>query len=236
MHDNRFPNENPTYRQARNRLLEAEIELRRNVERVAAQRRDLLAGGEVPEDYAFMEGSVETGETREVRLSELFSPNRDTLILYSFMYGPSMERPCASCTSILDALDGTAPHVRERVDFAVVARSPIERILAFARDRGWRNHRLLSSAWNAYNIDYYGESRDGDQWPSLNVFVRREDRIHHFWHSELLFTRKDAGQGPRHVDMIWPLWNLFDLTPGGRGANWEPRLEYTAAEVGGGEP
>jgi predicted dithiol-disulfide oxidoreductase (DUF899 family) len=231
MHDNRFPNESPAYRQARDRLLEAEIELRRNVERVAAQRRDLPVGGEVPEDYVFMEGSVETGQTREVRLSELFSPNRDTLILYSYMYGPKMERPCASCTSILDALDGTAPHVRERADFAAIARSPIERILAFARARGWRNHRLLSSAGNSFNIDYYGENEDGDQWPSLNVFVRREGEVHHSWHSELLFTKRDAGQESRHVDMIWPLWHLLDLTPEGRGMDWQPRLEYGIVAV-----
>lgn len=232
MHEHRFPKESPAYRDARNRLLEAEIDLRRNVERVAGLRRELPPGGEVPEDYVFEAGSVDRDETWPVRLSELFGPDHDTVILYSFMYGPDMERPCPACTSILDALDGTAPHVRDRVELGVVARSPIERIVDFARERGWRHHRLLSSAGNAYNRAYYGESEDGDQWPSLNVFVRRDGRVHHWWHSELLFAGREAGQEPRHVDMIWPLWNLLDLTPEGRGVDWHPRLEYRPEEAG----
>jgi predicted dithiol-disulfide oxidoreductase (DUF899 family) len=216
----RFPGESEAYRSARNELLEEEIALRRHIEAVAAKRRSLPLGGEVPEDYAFDE------QGGQVRLSELFADGKDTLIVYSYMYGPQMKQPCVACTSILDALDGEAPHVTQRVNLAVVAKSPIDRILQFTEDRGWRNLRLLSSARNTYNRDYHGELPDGAQMPTLNVFVRRDDKIHHVYCTELLFAPADPGQDERHVDSIWPLWNLFDLTPEGRGETWYPRLSY----------
>src|SRR5947207_3541400 len=155
-----FPQESPEYRKARNELLAAEIDLRRKIEAVAAARRKLPLGGQLAQDYLFDEGPSDLsaqGETRHTRLSELFDPGKASLIIYSYMYGPDMAKPCTSCTSILDGLDGTAPHVRDRVNFVVVAKSPIARIRALARDRGWRNLRLLSSAGNTYNLDYRGE-------------------------------------------------------------------------------
>lgn len=167
---------------------------------------------------------VET--VRQVRLSELFDNGKDSLILYSFMFGPKMAQACTSCTSILDGLNGTAPHVVQRVNFAVVARSPIQRIRRFARDRAWRNLRLLSSSNHTYNADYHGGTPAGDQIPALNVFVRRDGRIHHFYNTELLYVRSAPGRDPRHVDLIWPLWNLFDLVREGRGTDWYPRLAY----------
>ena len=224
-----FPQESPEYRKARNELLAAEIDLRRKIEAVAAARRKLPLGGQVAQDYLFDEGPSDLsaqGETRHTRLSELFDPGKASLIIYSYMYGPDMATPCTSCTSILDGLDGTAPHVRDRVNFVVVAKSPIARIRALARDRGWRNLRLLSSAGNTYNLDYRGEKQDGSQLPSLNVFVRRDGKIHHFYHTELLFAPSDPSQDQRHVDLIWPLWNLFDYTPEGRGEKWYPKLSY----------
>ena len=223
-HSVRFPGENESYRTARNELLDAETQLRNNIEAVAKMRRDLPLGGELAEDYVFAEAS--DGSEREVRLAELFAEDKDTLIIYSFMYGPKMARPCVSCTSILDALDGEAPHVMQRTNLAVIAKSPISRIMEFANGRGWRNLRLLSSADNTYNHDYHAESPAGDQLPALNVFVRRAGAIHHFYNTELLYAPSEAGQDGRHVDLIWPLWNLFDFTPEGRGEKWYPRLSY----------
>jgi predicted dithiol-disulfide oxidoreductase (DUF899 family) len=130
------------------------------------------------------------------------------------------------CTSFLDSLDGAAPHIMQRVNLAVVAKSPIARILDFTRARGWRSLRLLSSAGNTYNRDYHGEAPDGSQNPSLNVFTRRNGEIRHFFHSELLFAKSEKGQNPRHNDMMWPLWNVLDVTPEGRGKDWYPSLEY----------
>jgi predicted dithiol-disulfide oxidoreductase (DUF899 family) len=220
-----FPGESAEYRRARDDLNEAEIELRRSVERVAAARRGLPPGGPVPEDYGF--DPVGDDGAGPVRMSELFAPGRDSLIVYSFMYGPRDELPCPSCTSIIDSLDGAAPHVSERANLVVVAKSPPERIAAFASERGWRRVRLLSSAENSYNRDYLAEDPDGvQQRPMLNVFVRDGGAIRHFWGSEMLYGPWDEGQEPRHVDQIWPIWNLLDLTPQGRGGDWGPALEY----------
>ncbi|HLJ88223.1 MAG TPA: DUF899 family protein [Candidatus Angelobacter sp.] len=232
LHSIRFPGETDSYRAARNELLEAEIRLRRNIEEVAALRRKLAQGGEVPEDYVFDEGSSDpvhlndVQNHRKTRMSELFAPGKDTLVVYSYMHGPNMKTPCTSCTSILDGLNGTSPHLNDRINFVVVAKSPIQRLRATAAERGWNNLRLLSSENNTYNRDYQGENSNGDQQPSLNVFVRREGKIHHFYNTELLFAPKDPGQDGRHVDLLWPLWNVFDFTPEGRGTNWRPKLAY----------
>jgi predicted dithiol-disulfide oxidoreductase (DUF899 family) len=225
-----FPNEPPSYRKARNALLTAEIELRRAVERVAAQRRKLPAGGLVPEDYIFEEGGASpTGPraVRQVRLSELFG-ERNTLVAYSFMYGPHMSTPCPMCTSMVDALNGNAEHIAQRTNLVLMAKSPIERIRNFADARGWTKLRILSSARNNYNRDYQGEAADGSQQPSLNVFVRRNGQIRHFYNTELLFVRPERGQNSRHIDMIWPLWNVLDFTPEGRGTSWYPKLSYAS--------
>lgn len=224
-HSVRFPGESPRYRGARDRLLQAERELRRHLEHVAGLRRKLPLADPVPEDYTFETESLD-GTPRAVRLSALFAPGKDSLLAYSFMYGPKMERPCPSCTCILDGLDGVAPHVAQRANLVVIARSPMPRIRAFARERGWRNLRLLSSSGNNYNRDYHGEDANEGQWPALNVFVKRNGRVHHFYATELLFAPTERGQDPRHVDLIWPLWNLLDLTPEGRGTNWYPALDY----------
>jgi predicted dithiol-disulfide oxidoreductase (DUF899 family) len=179
-HSVRFPGESDSYRSARDELLDAEIELRRAIESVAAQRRTLPLGGRVPEDYAFEEAAGNAGETvKEVRLSELFTEGKDSLIIYSFMFSPEIKEACPLCTSILDGLDGQAPHVSQRANMAVVAKSPIGRIMDFARSRGWRNLRLLSSARSTYNHDYQGENAAGDQLPGVGVFVRRDGHIYH---------------------------------------------------------
>jgi predicted dithiol-disulfide oxidoreductase (DUF899 family) len=238
----RFPGESAEYRRERNRLLEAEIDLRRMNERVAAQRRALPPGGSVPEDYLFEEATDGGGE---VRFSELLAPGKDTLVIYSFMFprwsgdtrpGPAdgetaklplAETPCASCTSILDSLDGAAPHLAQPLDLAVVAKSDPSRIRNFARERGWRHLRLLSSRNNHYNRDYHAETPEGEQRPVLNVFVRDGNQLRHSWATELMFAPRDEGEDPRHVDSIWPIWNILDMTPGGRGtASNFPGLHY----------
>src|SRR5256885_2262522 len=153
----RFPGESDSYRAARDELLQTEAALRRHTEEVAAQRRELPLGGPVPKDYVFEEGGPPSSSAESfppVRMSELFRPAKDTLVIYSFMYGPQMEHACPSCTSILDGLNGSSPHIQQRVNFVVVAKSPPARIRDFARERAWRNLRLLSSAQNSYNTDY----------------------------------------------------------------------------------
>ena len=221
LHEMRFPNESPAYRRERDALLDAEMALRRQVEAVAALRRALPPGGTLKEDYLFEEGA----QARPVRMSALFG-DKPELVVYSFMYGPNVEQPCPSCTSIIDSLDGAAPHVAQRTNLVVVAKSPISRFLAFADERHWTRVRLLSSAGNSYNADYHAEDAKGAQWPVLNVFTRHDGVIRHAYATELMFAPREPGQDPRHVDMIWPLWNLLDYTPEGRGAEFRPKLSY----------
>ena len=238
-----FPEESAEYRAARDRLLQREIELRRATEAVAAARRELPPGGPVPEDYVF-QGVGRAGALTDVRLSELFAPGKDTLVIYNFMFPrdpgddrpgpksgqtallPLAEGPCPSCTALLDQLDGAVEHVSQHVNLAVVAKAPLERVLTFGEERGWRRLKLLSSAANDYNRDYLGETAEGDQRPMLNVFHRDGGVIRHFWSSELFYAPTDPGQDPRHVGTLEPVWNLFDLTPHGRPSNWDEQLSY----------
>jgi predicted dithiol-disulfide oxidoreductase (DUF899 family) len=214
-----YPNESPAYRKARDRLLAAEVELRAKVLEVAALRRRLPEGGELPEDYVFAQAS---GAGR-LRLSQLFAKGKDTLALYSFMFAPDWDEPCPLCTSFLDSLEGAVPHAAQHMSLAVVSGAPPAKLAAFASKRGWRNLRLLSTAGNGYNRAYLAEDAGGNPWPMLNVLVRREGRIRHFWGSELLYAGVNGD--PCHVDMVWPLWGLLDLTPAGRG-DWYPALSY----------
>ena len=239
----RFPGESAEYRAARDLLLEQEIELRRAMEAVAVARRRLPPGGMVPDYYAF-QGLGMDGHPVDVRLSELFAPGKDSLVIYSMMFPrdpgderpgpqrgqtallPLAEGPCPSCTALLDQLEGAAEHVSQRVNLAVAGKAPLQRILAFADERGWRRLRLLSSARTTYNRDYFAETAEGHQRPMLNVFHRDGETIRHFWASELFYAPTEPGQDPRHVGTIEPLWNLYDLTPAGRGTDWDEQLSY----------
>jgi predicted dithiol-disulfide oxidoreductase (DUF899 family) len=226
LHAKRFPNESAGYRNARNALLKAEVDLRREVERVAALRRKLPTGGAIREDYVFEEMGAD-GQSRRVKLSELFG-GKNSLIVYGFMYGPAMQSACPSCSSIIDALDRESKHINQRASIVAVAKSPIARVENLRRERGWSGIRFLSSAHNNYSRDYFTEDEQGNQRPILNVFVRRNGAIHHFYSTELAFAPADKGQHHRHVDMIWPLWNALDYTPEGRGTDWGPKLNYGA--------
>jgi predicted dithiol-disulfide oxidoreductase (DUF899 family) len=237
-----FPGESAEYRAARDRLLAREIELRRAMEAVAAARRELPPGGVVPEDYVF-QGAGADGSPTDVRLSELFAPGKDSLVIYSFMFprsyggerpGPASgetallpleEGPCPSCVALLDQLDGAVEHASQHVNLAVVAKTSLPRLLTWANERGWRHLRLLSSAGNTYNRDYFGESADGSQVPMLNVFHRDGQAMRHFWGAELTYGPSDPGQDHRSVGTLEPLWNLFDLTREGR-PQWDEQLSY----------
>jgi predicted dithiol-disulfide oxidoreductase (DUF899 family) len=237
-----FPNESSEYRAARAALLEAEKELRRSMEAVAAQRRALPPGGAVPEDYEFEEMGPD-GAVRTVRLSELFAPGHDSLVIYNFMFprhahdtrpkaasGPAAEwpveeNPCPSCTAFLDELEGASEHFNQNGSLVIVAGTAPERLAAFARHRGWRRLRLVSAAKNRFKQDYHAD-RDGSQQPMLTVFHRDGGTIRHSWSSELLYEEPEPGQDPRHVGTVESLWNLFDFTPEGRPSDWNEQLQY----------
>jgi predicted dithiol-disulfide oxidoreductase (DUF899 family) len=214
-----YPNDSDEYRKARTALLADEIELRRHIERVAAKRRALPMGGEPPQDYPLRDqyGNL-------TRLSELFG-SHDTLVTYFWMYGPERERPCPMCTSFLGSLDAPARDLMQRVALAVIGRSPVDRQLAFAQERGWRNLRFFAAIDDAFPRDYRGLAPDGSEWPAFDVWVRQDGKVRHDWGEELGGT-EDPGQDPRGAPDPTPLWNILDLTPAGRGTDWYPKLDY----------
>ncbi|MDB5447437.1 MAG: hypothetical protein JWQ97_2754 [Phenylobacterium sp.] len=215
----RIPHESAAYRAARTALLAEEIELRRHIERVAEMRRALPPGGEVTGDYRFV------GEEGRTDLAGLFA-DKPTLVAYSYMFGPQRERPCPMCTNVLGAWDANAADIGQNVSLVAIARSPIERLVAWKRERGWDNLRLYSDVGGAYSRDYFAIAPDGSDIPALNVFTRDNGTIRHFWSGEMTGGTADPGQDPRGAPDLSPLWTVLDFTPGGRRPDWYPKLEY----------
>jgi len=214
-----FPNESAEYRRARQALLTEEIELRRHIERVAQQRRALPPGGEVPKNYEF------DGESGPVTLKDLFG-DKQSLVVYTYMFGPQRERPCPMCTSLLGAWNAGARDMEQRIGLAVVARSPIEKLVAFKKERGWRDLKLYSDTSGDFSRDYFGVAPDGSDIPGLHVFTRRDGKIRHFWSGEMGFDQADPGQDPRGAPDLMPIWTVLDSVPEGRGKDWYPKLDY----------
>lgn len=233
-----YPNESDEYRRARNALLADEMALRAQIEAVAARRRALPPGGEIPENYLF-ERIGENGMPEKVEMSRLFGRHH-TLILYSFMYGPERDTPCPMCTHLLDSVNGGARHVGQRASLYVVAKSPIARLVAWAHQRGWDHLQFLSTDGNRYDADYFGDSanvpaeirekrggKSGEHWDEtmFNVFRLENGAVRHFWGSELTWAASEPGQHHRSGDAVNSLWGLLDMTPEGRG-QFMPKLAY----------
>jgi predicted dithiol-disulfide oxidoreductase (DUF899 family) len=216
----RFPGESAEYRAARTALLAEEIELRRHLERVAAQRRALPPGGPVSGTYLFQ---TEDGPSD---FAGLFG-DKQTLGIYSYMFGPERAQPCPMCTNLLNAWAGNAADIGQRMSLVVVARSPIERLMALKTSRGWKHLRLVADLNGNYSRDYFGLLPDGSEIPAFNVFTRRDGTIRHFWSGEMTGQTADPGQDPRGAPDLGPLWTVLDTTPEGRGDDWYPKLDYS---------
>ena len=212
-----FPNESAEYRKARNALLVKEIELRRRLEEVAALRRALPPGGTVTKEYRFV------GENGPVTLSDLFG-DKDTLIVYNYMFGPQRQNPCPSCTSFMATWESKMADIDQLVSFVMVARSPIDRLIAAKQARGWTRLRVFSDMSGDYTRDYV--SAEDDDIPGYTVFTRRDGKIRHFWSGEMSGAMSDPSQDPRGAPDFDPLWILLDTTPEGRGTDWYPKLSY----------
>lgn len=212
-----IPNESAEYRRARNALLAEEIELRRHLERVAQMRRELPPGGVVTKDYRF------EGEAGPVSLADLFG-DKDTLIVYNFMFGPARKALCPSCTSFMATWEKKMADIEQRVALVMVARSPIARILEAKASRGWKGLKMFSDPSGDYTRDYVS-AEDADM-PGYSVFTRKDGTIRHFWSGEMGGEMSDPGQDPRGAPDLDPLWILLDTTPGGRGTDWYPKLNY----------
>jgi predicted dithiol-disulfide oxidoreductase (DUF899 family) len=212
-----FPNESGEYRTARNALLVKEIELRRQIEEVSKARRALPPGGEVTKDYRFI------GENGPVNLADLFA-GKETLIIYNYMFGPQRQAPCPMCTSFMGTWEEKMPDVEQRVSLVMVARSPIERLIAAKQARGWTRLKVFSDLSGDFTRDYVS-AKDEDV-PGYTVFTRRDGAIRHFWSGEMSGSMADPGQDPRGAPDPDPLWTLLDTTPEGRGTDWYPKLSY----------
>lgn len=216
MADTRFPNESAAYRQAREALLREEEALMAKVKEVAALRRNLPPGGEVTGDYTFISANNET-MGRTLKLADLFG-DKETLLIYSYMYGPDWDKPCPSCTSLVDGFDRAALPVSNNAAFVVVAKAPAAKLNAWANSRDWRQITLVSAEQTDFLKHYQAQGEDDNTLsPMMNVFTRQGDSIRHFWASEL---------AANHVDLVWPYWNLMDMTPEGRPDLFTPPLGF----------
>ena len=214
-----YPGDSAEYRTARTALMTEEIELRRQIGRVAEMRRALPPGGEAG-DYKFIDK-----DGKEHGLADLFG-NHDTLVSYFWMYGPERERPCPMCTAFLNSLDAAARDLTQRVAVAVIGRSPVSRQLAFAVERGWRFLDFYQCVGDDFPTDYRGLRPNGEEWPQLDVWTRQGDTVRHFWGASEMDGTADPGQDAHNVPDPECLWSMLDLTPGGRGTDWYPKLEY----------
>ena len=215
-----FPGASPAYEKARRALLAEEIEFRRHMTRVVAQRQALPPGPVITKDYRFKD---EQGF--EVGLRELFG-DKDTLVVYFWMYGPQRERPCPMCTNWLGAVNGNAADIKQRVALKILGRSPVERQFAFAQERGWRDLDFVQTVGDDWAVDLGLLRADGSENPALIVFRRDGDDVRLFWASAMTAEMADPGQDPRDAPDIAALWSVLDLTPGGRGSDWYPKLRY----------
>ncbi|HEY8615040.1 DUF899 family protein [Phenylobacterium sp.] len=217
-----FPGESAEYRAARTALLAEEIELRRHLEKVAALRRALPPGHLV--DAGAYRFQAEDGSQTD--LAGLFGGHR-TLVAYSAMYGPDRERPCPMCTNLIGSWEGNAVDIGQQVSLVFIARAPIERLIAWKRERGWRHVRLYRDLTDAYSRAYRGVDPSGSEdWAAINVFTRRDGEVRHFWSGEMTGETADPGQDPRGAPDPAALWTVLDMTPEGRPADWYPKLEY----------
>jgi predicted dithiol-disulfide oxidoreductase (DUF899 family) len=145
-------------------------------------------------------------------------------MVYSMMYGPQRKAPCPVCTSFLSAWNGIAVNLRERVAIAVTARSPIERLIEYKRQRGFANLRFVFDQSGEYTRTYV--NADDADVPGYSVFTRLDGVVRHFYSGEMSGVMADPGQDPRGGPDLDPLWLMLDLTPEGRGTDWYPKLEY----------
>ena len=215
-----FPGASDAYVDARRALFAEEIEARRLLTRIAEHRRALPPGPVIEKDYRFRDGNGE-----EVGLADLFG-DQDTLIAYFWMYGPDRARPCPMCTNWLGSVNGNAPDIAQRAALRIFGRSSVERQVAFAEERRWKNLTFVQTLGDDWARDLNLLNDDGTENPGFWVFRKDADEVRLFWSSAQSMATADPGQDPRDAPDIASLWTILDLTPEGRGADWYPKLSY----------
>ncbi|MFZ0030693.1 MAG: DUF899 family protein [Candidatus Cybelea sp.] len=204
-----MPGTDDAYRRSRERLREAEIDLRDRIEAVAAMRRDLPPGPVVP-DYTFLDN----GE--RVHLSELFAGDKPYLILYHLMYWATEDQFCPMCSLWIDGFNGIVPHVTERANFVIASRAPFDALKAWADRRQWNRLRLLSDDGSSFARDIGAEDAEGSPDSTIIVFAKEGERLRHVYTAHPMLEDRERG-----IDLLSPIWHLFDLMPSGR-ADWYP--------------
>lgn len=215
-----FPGESAAYQEARRALLVEEIEFRRHMTRLVEQRRSLPPGPVIEKDYRFRDAKGD-----ELGLIDLFG-DKDTLVAYFWMYGPQRARPCPMCTNWLGSVNGNGADIAQRVSLKILGRSPVERQLAFAAERGWKHLDFIQTVGDDYANDLDLINDDGSENPALVVYRRDGDKVRLFWASVMTREMADPGQDPRNAPDIASLWSILDLTPEGRAPDWYPKLSY----------
>jgi predicted dithiol-disulfide oxidoreductase (DUF899 family) len=215
-----FPGETAAYADARRALLAEEIEARRHLARVAEQRRALPPGPVIEKNYRFVDLNG-----AQVGLIDLFGQH-DTLVTYFWMFGPQRARPCPMCTNLLGPLNGNATDIKQRAALKILGRSPVQRQMDFARERGWAFLDFVQSVGDDHARDIGALRPDGQEDPALVVYHREGTQVRLFWAGEMDGEMADPGQDPRGVPDLAPLWNILDLTPEGRDPKWYPKLNY----------
>jgi predicted dithiol-disulfide oxidoreductase (DUF899 family) len=200
-----MPGADEAYRRARDRLRSAEIELRDRIEEVAAMRRSLPPGPVVP-NFEFLDGG------NRVCLSELFADGKPDLILYHLMYGANDDSFCPMCSLWIDGFNGIAPHVTQRANFVIASRAPVDTLSAWGAHRGWDRLRLLSDDGPAFARAVDAEDADGNPDSTIVVFAKDCERVRHVYTAHPMLDDRERG-----IDLLCPVWHLFDLMPSGRG-------------------
>lgn len=218
----RWPlNASTEYISARKELLEAEMSLRDQIERVAAQRRALPPGASMP-TYSFDEGPRSLDHDQPVAQTTLKQLVEDkSLVVYHLMFAEDAEEACPSCSMWVDGFNGVVDHLNQHVNFVVIAKAPLPKLRSWARLRGWHKIRLLSSFGSTFNADMNLEHPDWmpnlNQAPGISVFRKDGDAVRHTYSSTPEFTSHEG----RGIDLLSPVWNVLDIVPEGRG-EWNP--------------
>lgn len=208
---------------ARRAHLEAEKEFTRKRDELSRQRRE-LPWVRIEKNYVF------DGPAGSRTLGDLFEGRRQ-LIVYHFMFDPTWDEGCRSCSFVADNVAGALVHLAARdTSFAAISRAPVAKIEPFKRRMGW-NFPWLSSNGGDFNYDFHvtideahpeynyrpdyfslpPEQRKGPsrgEAPGLSVFVRDGENVYHTYST---YTRG--------LDLFLNTYNLLDHTPLGRQEN-----------------
>jgi len=196
---------------ARSELLEAEKEHTRLGDELARRRRE-LPWVRVEQDYRF---DTEAGPRT---LAELFD-GRSQLLVYHFMFGPSYEAGCTTCSSIADGINGVVPHLNARdVTMLFVSQAPLEKLQAYKRRMGW-SFPWVSSADSEFNVDL-GFSSSEDQtreWVGPRAAAAdRRPQCERQWHRPGRLPDRAPGLQRLRPRRRGRLPHLFDRSSRGR--------------------